>query len=59
MGVKLGLSHRKKQRLGVFENWVLGKVFVPESVEQETGENCVRSSFMTCTAHQCHQFKRN
>jgi hypothetical protein len=44
---------REEQRLGVFGNWVLGKVFGLLSEEwQETGENCVRSSFMIRTAHQ-------
>jgi hypothetical protein len=33
MGVKLGLSLREEQRLRVFENWVLRRIFGPKRDE--------------------------
>jgi hypothetical protein len=44
---------REEHRLRVFENRVLRRVFGPKSNEvREIGENCILSSFITCTFRQ-------
>jgi hypothetical protein len=44
---------RKKQRLRVFENRVLRRIFRPKRDEvKESWRNCTRMSFEACTLHQ-------
>jgi hypothetical protein len=41
------LTLREEHRLRVFENRVLRRIFGPK--RDETGENCIMRSFITCT----------
>jgi hypothetical protein len=38
-----------KNRLRVFENKMLKRIFGPKRKKQEVGENCIMRSFMNCT----------
>jgi hypothetical protein len=42
------LTLGEEQRLRVFENTVLRKIFGPKREEDDHGENCIMMSFMTC-----------
>jgi len=48
MGVKCGLSHRKKHKLRVPEN----DVSAYEGKDMRKGGDCTMRSFMPCTPHQ-------
>jgi hypothetical protein len=48
MGVKHGLSERKKHKLGVSEN----DVWAYEGKDMRKGGDCTMRSFMNCTPHQ-------
>jgi hypothetical protein len=47
--MKLCLTLRNEQRLRMFENVVLKRIFGSKGRWLETGENCITRSFMTCT----------
>jgi hypothetical protein len=49
----LSLTLREERRLRVYEKGVLWGIFGPERDEvRGSGENCIKRSFMVCTAHQ-------
>jgi hypothetical protein len=45
------MTLREEDRLRVFENKVLRRIFEPKRVEV-TGENCIMRSFVICTLRQ-------
>jgi hypothetical protein len=52
MGVKLDLTLREEQRLRVFDNTVLRRIFERGARRQRGGENCITKNLMTCNHHQ-------
>jgi hypothetical protein len=52
MGVKFGLTFREERRLRVLENR-RGRIYLcfRGSKRQGTGENCMMTSFIICSAH--------
>jgi hypothetical protein len=47
-GETWSLTLKEEQRLGVFENRVLRRIFGPKR-DEENGENCIMKSFTICT----------
>jgi hypothetical protein len=45
------LTLREEQRLRVFENRVLARLFGPKRKWWEDGEDCIMRSFITCMRH--------